>query len=39
MTEPSDLSGLVFLRADGSPVRLADLHSGPILLVFLRHLG
>jgi hypothetical protein len=35
----TNLAELTFLRADGSTVRLADLHTGPILLVFLRHLG
>jgi hypothetical protein len=33
------LDTLTVLRADGSPVRLGDLHTGPMLLVFLRHLA
>jgi hypothetical protein len=33
-----DPNALTFLRPDGSPVRLRELHAGPVLLVFLRHL-
>ncbi len=35
----ADLNTLTFLRPDGSPVRLRDLHAGPVVLVFLRHLA
>lgn len=34
----TDLGALTLLRPDGSPVALADLHAGPLLIVFLRHL-
>ncbi len=33
------LNALTFLRPDGSPVRLRDLHAGPVVLVLLRHLA
>jgi hypothetical protein len=33
-----DPNNLTLLRPDGAPVRLGDLHAGPVLLVFFRHL-
>jgi hypothetical protein len=30
---------LVFVRPDGTPVRLATFAGRPLVLVFLRHLG
>jgi hypothetical protein len=35
----SGLRGLTLRRPDGSPVRLGDVHAGPVLVVFLRHLA
>jgi hypothetical protein len=32
------LRDLTLLQPDGSPVRLGDVHAGPVLVVFLRHL-
>jgi hypothetical protein len=29
----------IFLRPDGAPLRLADVPTRPLLLIFLRHLA
>jgi len=34
-----NFNALPLFRADGSPVRLGSVHSGPLVLVFLRHLA
>ncbi len=33
------ISDLDFLQPDGIPIKLSELHSGPVVLIFLRHLA
>jgi len=39
VAESLSFGGIEFVRGDNSTVRLGDLHPGPVVLVFLRHLG